>query len=462
MRTVRSHLPDSPLASVVAVILVVAALAGSPVEAATYHVDDDSCPGPGGGTPADPFCSIQAGIDAASAGDTVEVAAGTYLENITLKSGVVVQGAGQGDTIIDGGGSGSVVTAIGVDSAATLDGFTITNGNAYNGGGMYNSGSSPTVSNCTFSANTAFLVIHIGEGGGMYNSGSSPTVTNCTFSGNDASGKGGGMYNLNSSTTVTNCTFSGNTADRGGGMYNEISSPTVSGCTFSGNADSASGVGGGGMANDDSSPTVSTCSFFDNSTGVRGGGMANFNGSSPTVANCIFSENDAGDSYAKDMANLGASPRVSSCTFWNNGGMIYNDGTSSTTVTNCVFWGFFDSIINQGGASTTVTYSVVIYPGTGNINVDPMLVDPANGDFHLRPFSPCIDAGDNSDPALPATDIDGDDRRIDDPTVPDTGAGEPPIVDIGADEFDPWASIFGDGFESGNLTAWSATLGDGP
>ncbi|UCE58177.1 MAG: right-handed parallel beta-helix repeat-containing protein, partial [Phycisphaerales bacterium] len=72
--------------------------------------------------------------------------------------------------------------------------------------------------------------------GGMYNDGtSSPTVTNCTFSGNSARVDGGGMYNYdNSSPTVTNCTFSGNSArDYGGGMYNyDNSSPSVTNCTF--------------------------------------------------------------------------------------------------------------------------------------------------------------------------------------------------------------------------------------
>jgi len=85
---------------------------------------------------------------------------------------VVIQGAGQGVTIIDGGGSGTVVTATSVDSSATLDGFTITGGFSTYGGGMYNNGSSPMVTNCTFSGNSADY------GGGMENSSSSPTVTN--------------------------------------------------------------------------------------------------------------------------------------------------------------------------------------------------------------------------------------------------------------------------------------------
>lgn len=90
-------------------------------------------------------------------------------------------------------------------------------------------------------------------------------------------------------------------------------------------------------------------------------------------------------------------------------------------------------------ASPVYTYSVIPpgghKPGTNIINSDPMFVDEANGDLHLKSSSPCIDAGDNLAPYLPATDIDGDARKIDDPAVVDTGNGTAPIVDMGAYEF---------------------------
>ena len=57
-----------------------------------------------------------------------------------------------------------------------LEGFTITGGNSLCGGGMANSGTSPTVTNCTFSGNEAGV-----EGGGMYNDENIPTVTSTGF-----------------------------------------------------------------------------------------------------------------------------------------------------------------------------------------------------------------------------------------------------------------------------------------
>ncbi|MFQ3684770.1 MAG: cadherin, partial [Roseiflexus sp.] len=100
-------------------------------------------------------------------------------------------------TTINGNNSYRVVTANNVNNTTVLDGFVIT-------GGLAN-GSSPAI---------------LSRGGGMFNQNSSPTLTNVTFSGNTAK-FGGGMYNFeNSSPTLTNVTFSGNTAKFGGGMYN--------------------------------------------------------------------------------------------------------------------------------------------------------------------------------------------------------------------------------------------------
>jgi hypothetical protein len=187
---------------------------------------------PGGG--------IQATIDSASNDDEIEVAPGVYYEAIDFggKAVRLYSSGGPNDTIIDASGLGlSVVTcSSGEDANTILDGFTITGGGPpFYGGGMYNSGSSPTVTNCMFSYNTAY------EGGGMYNTSSNPTVTNCIFTNNSATYYGGGMVNDNSSPTVANCIFSGNHVSSGspyydfysgGGMYNYSSDARVTNCTF--------------------------------------------------------------------------------------------------------------------------------------------------------------------------------------------------------------------------------------
>lgn len=75
---------------------------------------------------------------------------------------------------------------------------------------------------------------------------SSPTVTNCRFSGNTAD-YGDGMANdTSSSPTLTNCTFAGNSADFGGGMCNQSSSVTVTNCILWGDSPSEILDPGGG------------------------------------------------------------------------------------------------------------------------------------------------------------------------------------------------------------------------
>ena len=80
------------------------------------YVDDDG--------PAD-FEDIQAGINAAEYGDTINVAPGTYYENVTLKNGIHLLGAGADVTVIDANGYGDVVHAVALD--VMICGFTLRN-----------------------------------------------------------------------------------------------------------------------------------------------------------------------------------------------------------------------------------------------------------------------------------------------------------------------------------------------
>ncbi len=275
-----------------------------------------------------------------------------------------------------------VVTANGCDLTALLDGFTITAGNA----------------------NEDYPSQHA-NGGGMYNNTSSPVVTNCTFTGNRA-GYGGGMLNYFSNPTITNCTFSGNTAGSGGGMSNwENSNLTVSNCIFGNNT---SANFGGGMYNYDSSPIVTNSSFIGNSAYFAGGGMVNSNDSNSTVTNCTFIGNSAGNSGG-GMGNFESDPFVN----------------------NCILWGDTPDEIWLASGTLVITYSDIQggWPGAGNIDADPCFVDAGGGDLRLLPDSPCIDAGYNDAPNLPATDLDGHPRVI------DGDCNDTEVVDMGAYEF---------------------------
>jgi hypothetical protein len=131
---------------------------------------------------------------------------------------------------------------------------------------------------------------------------------------------------------------------------------------------------------------------------------------------------------------------------------MVNTSTSFPTVTNCIFWDNMD--VSGVGTETPivgpaqVNYSLVQRGwtgpgGVGNIDADPQFVDPDGPDniigtrddnLRLRYGSPAIDAGDNTAVTVLA-DLDGNPRFVDDPHTPDTGNGTPPIVDMGAYEF---------------------------
>ena len=338
------------------------------------------------------YSTVQGAVDAAAYGSVVLVSGGTYHENIQLKSGVVLQGEGAGTTTLSGTGNGSVVSAVNVDSAAKIDGFTITGGNsAVYGGGLHNAMSSPTISNNVIAGNVTG-----DRGGGIYNiNGSSPLIMHNTITGNSASGGGGGLFNQNNSSPV----ISGNviTANSatwcGGGICNsEGSSPTISNNIITANT----AAYGGGIGNSESSPVISNNTIVANTANDYAGGIDNGSGSSPVISNNIVASNTGGGISCGNAATV----------------IDYNDvwSNSSYDVSGCTV-------------------------GLHGISAAPLFVASAGGDFRLQPGSPCVDAGDTS--ALPSqltTDIYGNPRQAD-------GNGDgTATVDMGAAELYP-ASI---------------------
>ena len=134
--------------------------------------------------------TIQAGIDAASAGDIVCIACGTYYEHdIAMKSGVILtsESGRAGCVIIDAQQLGRVLICDGVSSTTAIAGLILTGGSADTGGGILCLDSQPTIANCVLADNIA------SHGGGLYCLNGAPVLNGCTVSANSAA-DGAGIY----------------------------------------------------------------------------------------------------------------------------------------------------------------------------------------------------------------------------------------------------------------------------
>jgi hypothetical protein len=156
------------------------------------------------------FTSVQAALDSittASAANPflVYVAPGVYVEQVTLKPYVTLEGSGQGATIVrwTGGSSASShserATMIGASNATVrrLSIESVAQAGAYPLG-FYNMSSSPVISEVSITA------INGSSTYGMYNEASSPTLTNVSITATQSASYNTGMHNVASSPTLTN------------------------------------------------------------------------------------------------------------------------------------------------------------------------------------------------------------------------------------------------------------------
>lgn len=344
---------------------------------------------------------------------------GPYLSNPTIAN----------CQLINNLGGGMVNQTCGGSCHPTLLNCVFTgNVTAQNGGAMLNQpdcgGScSPTIIDCQFVSNTATN----GLGGAIYNDGvygdCHVSLIRCLFTGNRAGYAGGaiGLSGAISTTTAPStltavaCQFESNTAQQGGAIYNAGSANAASPvailfnrCWFRTNQ--ATGGSGGAVYNNGGFAYLNTqlinCALVGNQA-ATGGAIYNFLYESPgswlSLTNCTISSNAATQ----------------------RGGAIYNltsTGQIGQTATNCIVWGNTaptDPTLADGNSPQNFLFRYSLtegqYAGTGNLNLNPLFIDPAANNVSLSATSPALNTGDPTATTaqIGVTDLAGNPRIAD-------------------------------------------------
>ena len=413
--------------------------------------------------------TLQGAINAASDGDTVSVAPGTYSGPFNFNGkAITVSGGGPG-VVLDGGRkNGPVVTFSGGETRSSiLENVTVQNGvsvNAMDAGGIYIYGASPTIRNSTIQNNQ-------GCGFGIFNG--APLLTGNTIIGNSASQNsacvlpgleypgflGGGIvaFGLPSGTLqveIIRNTITANSVVFGAGGISVFNAgqPLIENDTFTQNLSNDSGAAifvGGNTA-----PTIIQNLIYDNTI-------------TPTLVPPAYAQVGAGLNIAPTDGSMHSfkSVIVNNTFVGNKVRLVSGARQSGTQIFASHYYDnvqFFNNLIIGTDAQTpvdceTMTVAPVspptfdhndvsnlslglsIYSGScadqtgqnGNISADPNFVTDTSSPhpYQLQLPSPTIDSGDNNAPDLPQLDFLGQ-PRIQDATGLSSG-----IVDMGVYEY---------------------------
>ena len=332
-------------------LLVVAAVAAAPAGAVVWHVAPDGS----GDAP-----TVRAAAYLAAAGDTVELACGTYYEHdITLPVAITLCSVDgdPGCATIDAQHLGRVLVCADLGSEVVCRGITFANGNVT---GDY------------------------ANGGAIHCYGGTLRLEDCHFVGNHARASGGALNGQQCQITLADCRFVGNQGEGGGGAirFTEVEG-AIRRCWFEGN----SGIDGAGLFLSASSPAIEWCVFLNNDGRFFGGAMFCQVDASPSIDHCTLVGNDA---YLGSciMTAADAIPTMTHCIVaYNVGGpaLHCDDGYSSPS--------YLDLSCSDVFGNPQGSYSGWLEDQTGlngNLAEDPLFCDQV--DLALSAMSPCLPA----------------------------------------------------------------------
>jgi len=345
--------------------------------------------------------TIQAAVDAASDGDTVLIADGTYSGvgnrgiqwDATAKHLVIRSENGRDHCIIDCQGEDrAFLLNQGQDRRDVIQGLTIIRGKVFGpGGAICIRSASPRILNCVMENNSSFCInIDSNYGGGamaVYDS-AAPLIQGNIIRNNSSCVDGGGIkYDLFSFGELVNNIIEGNTSMTmgGGGIsINQFSAPLVINNLIIYNISDSdfNGGEGGGISSSHSGPLIINNTIAFNRTGNffhpgRGGGIAISKWlPQPVIRNCIIWSNESGSGS-------------------NN---IQFEWDQWMDISYCNVEEDLDHIFD-------------LLPHT-NMDSPPKFADPDHGDFQLLPGSPSVNKGtpDTTGLYLPSQDLAGGKR----------------------------------------------------
>ena len=256
--------------------------------------------------------------------------------------------------------------------------------NSYHVVTLRNAGNATRIEGFTITAGNADApAFPHSDGAGLFVHKGAPIIANCVVTGNQAALDGGGIRAFGDIDLVNSLVVANVARRNGGGVFVRFPT-TITNTTISSNVAVSYGGGVAGQGRDNSPVTIGNAILWNNTAGLGGDQLALLSGPSGEPA----------DITVRYSAVQGGEPGV----FVESGSLFR--------------W--------------TV----------GNTAADPRFRDLGGGDYHLLGDSSCIDAADNFQvPAYVNIDLNGRPRFVDDPVTPNTGNGTPPIVDMGAYEF---------------------------
>jgi hypothetical protein len=444
---------------IVAIVILLASF--SQALAMVYYVSPTGSETNSGTTWSQAKDKISDAVAIANEGDEIWVASGQYNERLvnrvidTIAVNVALYGGFAGGesslsernfevnkTIINGMNEGILIKIS--DSAASstrIDGFYITGGRGFHGGGIKTVASAPIITN-----NTIFNNYSNGLGGGISVWGFHPTanqhplITGNTIVENYAfedAGDGGGIGITYSNPTITKNVISRNYANQNGGaiaIYNGSSPTIVSNYILANSANVLDGgsscfYGGGGVFVatgwdincEPTSPIGSHPKIANNIIAANGayqGGGVMLIASYEEVDltnNTIASNSGAGIEWQDSLINLS-----NNIIAYNSEGLkYYHSPTAGYSMNNNNVYG------NELQLEETDYVGLPDQTGIQwNISREPRMANYKIGNFHIQPDSPCLNAGDNLSASGLIADIEGTSRILD------------AVIDIGADESD--------------------------